>query len=67
MKQWLSRGEVPPGYAVHHKKALFDGGTDTIDNMMLQGVDLHKNTHRYYRPGGRVPSINPRPGTFNPY
>ncbi len=64
MRPYLQRGELPPGYTVHHKKALFDGGTDTIDNMVLQGVDLHTNTHRFYRPGGRIPSINPRPGTF---
>ncbi|QEM80902.2 DUF637 domain-containing protein [Halomonas binhaiensis] len=65
IRPWLERGEVPPGYAVHHNKALFDGGTDTVDNMVLQGVDLHKATHRFYRPGGKVPSINPPP--TNPY
>jgi len=67
VKPWLERGELPPGYTVHHKKARFDGGTDTIDNMVLQGVDLHTNTHRFYRPGGRVPSVNPRPGSFQRY
>jgi hypothetical protein len=65
IKSWLERGEVPPGYAAHHRKALFDGGTDTVDNMVLQGVDLHKITHRFYRPGGQVPSISPPPP--NPY
>ena len=59
LKPWLRRGQLPPGYTVHHRKALYDGGTDSVDNMVLQGVDLHRTTHRYYRPGGRVPSINP--------
>ena len=59
IRQWLEQGRVPPGYAVHHKKALFDGGTDAVENMVLQGVDLHKITHRFYRPGGKVPSIDP--------
>ena len=61
MKPYLEKGDLPPGYTVHHKQALFDGGTDTIDNMVLQGLDLHTTTHRYYRPGGRVPSINSPP------
>ncbi|WP_330962008.1 HNH endonuclease signature motif containing protein, partial [Photobacterium sp. 53610] len=65
IKPWLEQGKVPPGYTVHHKKALFDGGTDSVDNMVLQGVDLHKNTHKFYRPGGKVPSINP--SQTNPY
>ena len=43
----------------------YAGGTDTIDNMVLQGIDLHISTHRYYRLGGRVPSINPP--MVNPY
>jgi len=64
IRPWLRRGEVPPGYTVHHKKAIFDGGSDTIDNMVLQGADLHTNTHRFYRPGGQIPSINPRPNSF---
>jgi len=67
IRPYLRRGEVPPGYTVHHKKALFDGGTDTIDNMVLQGADLHTNTHRFYRQGGQIPSINPNSGSFNPY
>ena len=65
MKPSLQKGELPSGYTVHHKKALFDGGTDTIDNMVLQAVDLHRNTHRFYRPGGVVPSISPT--VVNPY
>lgn len=60
MTPYLERGEVPPGFTVHHKKALFDGGTDTIDNMVLQRLDLHTLRHRYYRPGGRFPTLNPR-------
>lgn len=67
IEPWLRRSEVPPGYTVHHKKALFDGGTDIIDNMVLQRYDLHKNLHRFYRPGGRFPSVNPVPGSFQPY
>jgi len=63
----LEDGEVPIGFQVHHKKALFDGGTDTVDNMVLQGTDLHRTTHRYYRVGGQIPSINPRPGTASEY
>ncbi len=59
MKAYLEKGEVPPGFTVHHKKALFDGGTDTVDNLVLQAEDLHTLRHRYYRPGGRFPSINP--------
>jgi len=59
MKPWLEKGEEPPGFRVHHKKALFDGGTDTIDNLVLQAEDLHVTIHRYYRPGGRIPSISP--------
>ncbi|MCB1053766.1 MAG: hypothetical protein KDC71_24390, partial [Acidobacteria bacterium] len=59
MRPFLRKGETPVGFAVHHKKALFDGGTDTIENMVLQASDLHKLRHRFYRPGGRIPSINP--------
>lgn len=64
IRGYLQRGELPSGYTVHHKKALFDGGTDTVDNMVLQLRELHTNTHRFYRPGGRIPTINPRPGSF---
>jgi hypothetical protein len=66
IRPWLQRGEVPPGFQVHHRRALFDGGTDTIDNMVLQGTDIHTIIHRYYRPGGQIPSINP-PATASPY
>ncbi len=59
MARWLIEGRVPPFFRVHHKKALFDGGTDTIDNMVLQAFDLHNLRHKFYRPGGRIPSINP--------
>lgn len=65
LKPWLEKGKVPPGYTVHHKKALFDGGTDSVDNMVLQGVKLHTNTHKFYRPGGKVSSITP--SQTNPY
>jgi len=59
MRPFLERGEVPPGYEVDHIKALFDRGTDTIDNMRLQAADLHDNRHRYYRPGGAIQTITP--------
>lgn len=64
IRGYLQRGELPPGYTVHHKKALFDGGTDTVDYMVLQLRELHTNTHRFYRPGGRIPTTNPVPGSF---
>ncbi|WP_298140191.1 hypothetical protein [Flavobacterium sp.] len=50
MKQWLSRGKVPPGYHVDHQKALFDGGLDIPANMRLKDISIHINRHRYYRP-----------------
>jgi len=50
MKPWLSNGRVPPGYEVDHIKPLSIGGPDTPVNMRLQGTDLHRTHHKYYRP-----------------
>jgi hypothetical protein len=58
MRSYLKRGETPTGFAVHHRKALFDGGTDAIENMQLKALDLHNMRHRRYRPGGSHPSLN---------
>ena len=53
-------GELPGGYTVDHFQALFDGGVDTPENMRLILESLHTTRHRYYRPGGRVPTIKGR-------
>ena len=50
MNQWLSKGKVPPGYQVDHIKPLSIGGADAPSNMRLQGIDLHKTHHQFYRP-----------------
>ena len=50
MKPWLQRGKVPPGYEVDHPQPLSTGGPDTPGNMRLQGTDLHRLHHRFYRP-----------------
>lgn len=50
MNQWLSKGKVPPGYQVDHIKPLSIGGADVPSNMRLQGIDLHKTHHQFYRP-----------------
>ncbi len=50
MKQWLEQGRVPPGYEVDHIKPLSVGGPDTPANMRLQGTDLHRLHHQFYRP-----------------
>lgn len=49
--EWLQVSTLPPAYNVGHKKALFDGGTDAVDNMVLQLGSLHTPHHKYYRPG----------------
>lgn len=59
MHPYLKKGKVPPGFEVDHVKALFDDGTDVIENMRLRPIDLHRTRHKFYRPGGKVPSINP--------
>jgi len=50
MKQWLSKGKVPPGYDVDHIKPLSIGGADAASNMRLQLRELHKTHHKFYRP-----------------
>jgi RHS repeat-associated protein len=50
MKQWLNKGKLPPGYEVDHVVPLSVGGDDIPANMRLQGIDLHKTHHKYYRP-----------------
>jgi len=50
MKQWLRKGKTPPGYEVDHIKPLSIGGADDASNMRLQGADLHKTHHKWYRP-----------------
>ena len=50
MKPWLEDGRVPPGYDVDHIEPLSVGGSDTPANMRLQGTDLHRTHHQYYRP-----------------
>lgn len=54
---WLATGRTPPGYAVDHFRALFDRGTDVASNMRLVLVADHVNRHRFYRPGGQIPTI----------
>ena len=51
-KQWLSQGQVPPGYQVDHITPLSIGGPDTPANMRLQGEDIHAIHHSTgrYRP-----------------
>jgi hypothetical protein len=66
MRIFLKRGRTPPGFAVHHRKALFDGGLDTIENMQLKPLDLHNMRHRRYRPGGSHPSLS-APSTGSNY
>lgn len=53
MKPYLSRGKVPPGYNVHHRKALSVGGEDIPNNMRLVTIRDHKNIHKRYRPWRR--------------
>lgn len=53
MKQWLSRGDTPPGYVVDHIKPLSIGGDDVVMNMRLQVDDLHRLWHKYYHPWTR--------------
>jgi hypothetical protein len=62
MRADLARGKVPVGFEVDHFKALFDDGMDVIPNMRVVPIDLHKIRHRFYRPSGRIPTINP-PGS----
>jgi len=50
MKQWLKRGEVPPGYNVDHIRPLSIGGVDNPSNMRLVLRSDHVIHHRYYRP-----------------
>jgi RHS repeat-associated protein len=50
MNQWLRKGEVPPGYNVDHKVPLSVGGTDTMDNMRFQRIDIHQTHHKFYAP-----------------
>ena len=60
MWPYLEKGEVPPGFVVDHIKALFDGGLDLIENMILKPIDIHIIRHKFYRPGGQIPTINPK-------
>jgi len=50
MKPWLRKGKVPPGYQVHHLKALSAGGKDVAENMRLITTADHKLIHKFYRP-----------------
>jgi hypothetical protein len=50
MKPWLREGKVPPGHQVDHIKPLSIGDPDTPANIRLQGTDLHRTHHRFYRP-----------------
>lgn len=52
MNQWLSKGKVPPGYAVDHKIPLSIGGEDIPSNMRLVDEAFHKLHHSkgFYRP-----------------
>lgn len=52
MKQWLQKGNVPPGHQVHHIKPLFKGGLDVPRNMKLIDIKMHRAFHRLfgYRP-----------------
>ena len=57
MRPYLQEGRTPPGFEVDHFRALFDEGEDAISNMRLLAIDLHRIRHRFYRPGGRIPSL----------
>tara|TARA_Y100000310_G_scaffold221403_1_gene222969 strand:+ start:2629 stop:3627 length:999 start_codon:yes stop_codon:yes gene_type:complete len=57
MEPWLATGRTPPGYEVHHKRAIFDKGEDTVDNMVLQLKANHDITTKLYTPKGQIPSI----------
>jgi hypothetical protein len=48
MKQWLTKGRVPPGYQVHHKVPLFRGGADLPRNMKLIDIKMHRTFHRLF-------------------
>ena len=51
MKQWTSRGKVPPGYNVDHQIAIGDKsrkGVDRADNMRLKNIATHKYRHKIY-------------------
>ena len=50
MKQWLSRGNVPPGYNVEHRKPLSVGGIDAPSNMRLVLQKDHIIHHKFYHP-----------------
>ncbi|MEW6608849.1 MAG: RHS repeat-associated core domain-containing protein [bacterium] len=50
MKQWLSKGKVPPGYQVDHIKPLSIGGKDIPENMRLKLKMDHIRRHIHYRP-----------------
>jgi RHS repeat-associated protein len=50
MKPWLTAGKVPPGYQVHHLRALSDGGADAANNLRLLLTADHKLVHKYYHP-----------------
>lgn len=41
---------LPPGYNVHHLKALSDKGLDIPGNMRLMTKEGHGARHKYYRP-----------------
>jgi len=48
----VETGKPPPGYEVHHRMPLDDGGTNAYDNLILMRNDVeHRAVHGYYNPG----------------
>lgn len=45
----IKAGKVPPGYQVHHKKSLDDGGTNQFDNLVLIDKDSHSVITAYQK------------------
>ncbi len=42
----MDRTKVPRGKAVHHKKPLSKGGSDTVRNVKLVSKGRHKQIHK---------------------
>ncbi|MDG9882466.1 HNH endonuclease [Pseudomonas sp. GD04058] len=48
-------GKVPPGYEVHHRLPLDDGGTNAFSNLILMRNDIeHIAVHGRYNPGEKL-------------
>ena len=49
--RWVDRGddESRYGWEAHHKRAVHNGGADTLSNCEIICIDCHKNTRSYGR------------------